>query len=1338
MPPGRGPVADPANPPCANSAPPNIPAAHERISKTSLLDAIIQPRNPRFRLMVPSDRLPHAPPMPRSPPRPSARAARPPAPPARRASMPDAGLPSASPPKRPKPVSRHASPPRKKPRGGSGAEADDDMSPISAGDGDPARSPSGGGKPAVARAALSPSSATTPPSPPYALLDPRAPAGDASRYKASCARKRRLHFYPVNFNQAGVLLRRSSDSVVPVVRREKSELFVENLNHNITETFLRQKLASHGHVVTVSIPCYPNGHRAGIALVIFSPAVDGIAGRLHDTSIAGDRIIVADDPKAALFDAASRKVANGTYADPAERARRGEQDAKAASAREANNNHVAEVARECSVASPRGYSPLGNANLPATDSPYVRPASPFLAAASTSTNQAITNRPASTKTCPNQAGNIRPATPGSYSHQAGTVHPTTPSSYSQRASSVIPSTASAYPQTATASRPPTAPRDPRGARAPTPVRKARASTSTLGTSVSVGPAAHASSSYQQQRRYSDQGAKPNTYSRTGYNSHYGYNNNTPRRQGYYVPPQAASGPTSSGPVHSHRYIPSQAYSVPPKRTDREFAIEAQKRNDITSRDPRGRAYASHSNDVCEHARDPRDRSAAQSPHANQSPAPHATDYVQFLGKRRLSVEDSRSPSVMYEVEKEFPAIKFVAIPAHITEDILQKYVCTFGECDHVLRNGPFWVAIFSQKKDRDGALNGIVNDRGGFGGRRAKAINVFESDVEEWKRDRSVTPPTPGSGTASTVATPLREEETEEEPVEEEEEVEPTHKASYLDMYFQNDASALLQRVQPRPMKTKASLKKIVESDDESDKEAEQDVVMTPESDEVRKEEPEAAQEEPAKERRRRRKSRFSARVDVAKPEPQPILDQVAMETNVEPDNIIFDVMRDSMALVDVDVTLVKAKKPMVEMEEIEAKSDVKADHALFDAEVDFDAAKVEAEHGPAEEEKAVTEETLAGQVKKEDEMEVEAPVKRKKSAKTKKRASVGRRITRAEQKLFEQDCALAQALSVADMVEPRVANTRSRARRAKQEQTVDPGSAALDAELLLIKEEKKKAAEEAKKVAAISKQKPPVKPAKSVKRRPGRPRKSQTPDKLTVSAAANPRSKQAKVEPAPVEVDDGQSARTRLLDFRRRDKSDRNRFLPSFPEARATAANCSVTSAREERRNTRIYRKGVNALTTRVGGILSINALKSRGKKTTVWHSQIHGRGLFAGEKIEANQFVIEYIGEEVRPLIADLREETYTKMGIGDSYLFRLDKDTILDATGNGSKARFINHSCNPNVFAKVIKVGQEKKIVFYSQRVIQPDDEITYDYKFNIEAEEDKIPCFCKSHNCRKNLN
>ena len=151
---------------------------------------------------------------------------------------------------------------------------------------------------------------------------------------------------------------------------------------------------------------------------------------------------------------------------------------------------------------------------------------------------------------------------------------------------------------------------------------------------------------------------------------------------------------------------------------------------------------------------------------------------------------------------------------------------------------------------------------------------------------------------------------------------------------------------------------------------------------------------------------------------------------------------------------------------------------------------------------------------------------------------------------------------------------------------------------------------------------------------------------------------------------------------------------------------------------------------------LMKYNQLHFRKKKLTFGRSRIHNWGLFALEAIPADEMVIEYVGQVIRQQVADNREKSYEKIGIGSSYLFRIDTDTIVDATKCGNFGRFINHSCTPNCTAKILTVEDTKRIVIYSKEDIPAGGEITYDYKFPIE--DDKIPCLCGSPFCRGSLN
>ncbi|KAK0636293.1 hypothetical protein B0T17DRAFT_518705 [Bombardia bombarda] len=196
--------------------------------------------------------------------------------------------------------------------------------------------------------------------------------------------------------------------------------------------------------------------------------------------------------------------------------------------------------------------------------------------------------------------------------------------------------------------------------------------------------------------------------------------------------------------------------------------------------------------------------------------------------------------------------------------------------------------------------------------------------------------------------------------------------------------------------------------------------------------------------------------------------------------------------------------------------------------------------------------------------------------------------------------------------------------------------------------------------------------------------------------------------------------------------------------EATRLAAEALVAkgNSRANRVNNRRFVADLNDQRRTLGqdsDVLRFNQLKKRKKPVKFARSAIHNWGLYAMENIPKDDMIIEYVGEEVRQQVADLRESRYLKSGIGSSYLFRIDDNTVIDATKKGGIARFINHSCMPNCTAKIIKVEGSKRIVIYALRDIAQNEELTYDYKFEREIGSlDRIPCLCGTAACKGFLN
>ncbi|MGE5488602.1 MAG: SET domain-containing protein [bacterium] len=123
---------------------------------------------------------------------------------------------------------------------------------------------------------------------------------------------------------------------------------------------------------------------------------------------------------------------------------------------------------------------------------------------------------------------------------------------------------------------------------------------------------------------------------------------------------------------------------------------------------------------------------------------------------------------------------------------------------------------------------------------------------------------------------------------------------------------------------------------------------------------------------------------------------------------------------------------------------------------------------------------------------------------------------------------------------------------------------------------------------------------------------------------------------------------------------------------------------------------------------------------------SSIHGWGVFALERIPARRKVIEYTGEKIS------RRETKRRGAAKLIYLFELNSYWCIDGSVGGSGAELINHSCDPNLRAVIMK----GHILYFSKREIQPGEELTVDYHFGKDME--RVPCSCGAPNCRGTIN
>lgn len=121
-----------------------------------------------------------------------------------------------------------------------------------------------------------------------------------------------------------------------------------------------------------------------------------------------------------------------------------------------------------------------------------------------------------------------------------------------------------------------------------------------------------------------------------------------------------------------------------------------------------------------------------------------------------------------------------------------------------------------------------------------------------------------------------------------------------------------------------------------------------------------------------------------------------------------------------------------------------------------------------------------------------------------------------------------------------------------------------------------------------------------------------------------------------------------------------------------------------------------------------------------------VSGLGVFTNNYIKRNAFVIEYGGELITNKEADRR---------GGKYLFKINKDWVIDGRSRKNIARYINHSCRPNCEDKIEK--KRKRIFIHSKRNIKPGTELTFDYGKEYFNEYIK-PKGCRCEKCLEKKN
>ncbi|XP_040915268.1 histone-lysine N-methyltransferase EHMT1 [Toxotes jaculatrix] len=143
-------------------------------------------------------------------------------------------------------------------------------------------------------------------------------------------------------------------------------------------------------------------------------------------------------------------------------------------------------------------------------------------------------------------------------------------------------------------------------------------------------------------------------------------------------------------------------------------------------------------------------------------------------------------------------------------------------------------------------------------------------------------------------------------------------------------------------------------------------------------------------------------------------------------------------------------------------------------------------------------------------------------------------------------------------------------------------------------------------------------------------------------------------------------------------------------------------------------------------------NGLRTR---LQLFRTSKKGWGVRAMQDIPQGTFICEYVGEIISEAEAEMRQN--------DAYLFSLDDKPqdlyCIDARFYGNISRFLNHMCEPNLFAcRVFTTHQDLRfphIAFFASENIKAGEELGFNYGDHFWEVKSKVfNCECGSSKCK----
>ncbi|NXS31976.1 SETMR methyltransferase, partial [Pomatostomus ruficeps] len=167
-------------------------------------------------------------------------------------------------------------------------------------------------------------------------------------------------------------------------------------------------------------------------------------------------------------------------------------------------------------------------------------------------------------------------------------------------------------------------------------------------------------------------------------------------------------------------------------------------------------------------------------------------------------------------------------------------------------------------------------------------------------------------------------------------------------------------------------------------------------------------------------------------------------------------------------------------------------------------------------------------------------------------------------------------------------------------------------------------------------------------------------------------------------------------------------------------------------------------------------NRLVQRGLRLRlqVFRTRCKGWGVRALEPVAAGSFVCEYAGEVLGA--AEARRRSRAQAPQDPNYIIAVREhlhdgrvlETFVDPTRVGNVGRFLNHSCEPNLFMVPVRVdSMVPRLALFAATDIPAGEELSYDYSGRFhnlpetsrehkppeEGNSLRKPCYCGSRTC-----